>query len=285
MTSSPGLEALAPVYTSQLFEPLRVELMRVLRGLSPADWDQPTVAGSWRVADVVAHLLDGDLRRLSGDRDVHQFAAGPVNSPADLIRLVDDLNGSGVSYARRMSPRVMMDLLDATGPWVEAHFNGLDPHGEARWSVSWAGEQQSANWMDIGRDFTERWHHQQQIRDAVGLPRLLESHWLGPVLDLSVRVWPVAFAIVEAEPGNSVVFEVRADRPLAWTVVLEQSGWTVKRGAANAPSARVVADADVAWRIFYKALSPDAARRHVTIEGDERLVTPILSARSIITAG
>ena len=33
-----------------------------------------------------------------------------------------------------------------------------------------AGEAVSANWFDVAREFTERWHHQQQIRLAIGGP-------------------------------------------------------------------------------------------------------------------
>ncbi len=48
-----------------LFLPLHEELVRLLSGLSAADWERPTVAGTWRVRDVAAHLLDTDLRRIS----------------------------------------------------------------------------------------------------------------------------------------------------------------------------------------------------------------------------
>jgi hypothetical protein len=41
--------------------------------------------------------------------------------------------------------------------------------------------------METGREYTERWHHQMQIREAVGAPGLLERRWYQPVLDLSVR--------------------------------------------------------------------------------------------------
>jgi Mycothiol maleylpyruvate isomerase N-terminal domain len=47
-----------------LFGPLHEELVRLLSGLSAADWERPTVAGAWRMRDVAAHILDTDLRRI-----------------------------------------------------------------------------------------------------------------------------------------------------------------------------------------------------------------------------
>ncbi len=45
---------------------------------------------------------------------------------------------------------------------------------------------------------TGRWHHQAQLRDALGVARLLGRRWREPLMDLSVRVLPVAFAPVLA---------------------------------------------------------------------------------------
>jgi hypothetical protein len=33
--------------------------------------------------------------------------------------------------------------------------------------VAWAGEAESKNWFHVARDYSEKWHHQQQIREAV----------------------------------------------------------------------------------------------------------------------
>ena len=56
----------------------------------------------------------------------------------------------------------------------------LPSHGRAIFSVAWAGESESENWFDVARDYTERWHHQQQIRDAVGRPGYAEPRFSGP---------------------------------------------------------------------------------------------------------
>ena len=57
------------IETLSLFEPLDDELLTLLRSLPREDWRRATIAGAWTVRDVVAHLLDTPLRRLSFVRD------------------------------------------------------------------------------------------------------------------------------------------------------------------------------------------------------------------------
>jgi len=277
------VDALLPLDVRPLFRPLLAELLDVLRGLDAAAWERPTVAGAWRVRDVAAHLLDGDLRKLAAYRDDHLPPLdAPIASDRDLARLVNGLNASGVAWARRLSPRLLVDLLAITGGWVAALFDALPPDEPARWPVSWAGEATSANWMDTGREYGERWHHQMQIRDAVGAPLLLAPRWLTPLLELSVRALPVAYASVDAGPGTAVTLDVTGETTGAWTVVREGDAWTVRGGRLAAPDAVVHASADDAWRLFHNALPADALARRVRVEGDAALAAPLLGARSVV---
>jgi hypothetical protein len=276
------MEALTPVYTSGLFPALHAELIRLLRGLDDADWVRPTVAGSWRVRDVAAHLLDVDLRKLADGRDRHRRAPnGPLSSFDDIVGFINRQNAEAVSYGERLSPRLITDLLAITGQWVSEFVATLSPHEPARAAVAWAGEEQSETWMDVGREYTERWHHQMQIRDAVGA-LLLQGQWFLPVLDLSVRAFPRAYDDIEGVLGTAVVFEVDVEGERVWSVVREASGWRVARGEAAAVAARVCTDADTAWRILYNALTPEAASSRVTISGERSLAEPMLGARSVM---
>ncbi len=65
--------------TRAYFRPVASALVALLRGLPPDAWDARTVAGAWRVRDVVAHILDGNLRRVSFHRD---RLAPPAPEPA-----------------------------------------------------------------------------------------------------------------------------------------------------------------------------------------------------------
>jgi uncharacterized protein (TIGR03083 family) len=276
------MELLTPIHTVDLFLPLHRELIALLRGLGPDDWPRPTIAGSWRVRDVAAHLLDGDLRKLSGGRDGHRLAARPLTSFESIVEFINELNSGGIEYAARLSPQVLTDLLDVTGQWVTDYVAARDPYAPSHIAVAWAGEERSENWMDTGREYTERWHHQMQIRDALGRPLLLQRRWYHPVLDLSVRAFPRAYDGVDAPAGSAVVFEVEAEGKNVWSIVREDASWRVMRGEAPDPTTRVRIAADAAWRLLFNALSPEISRTEVTINGNRTLAEPLLAARAVM---
>jgi hypothetical protein len=278
-----SLTRLAPRDVAALFAPLHGELMALLRGLEPADWERPTVAGAWRVRDVAAHLLDGDLRKLAGHRDDHPLGPDrPIAGYGDLVDFINGLNAGGVAYARRLSPRLLTDLLELTGRWVADFTEGLPPRVPARISVLWAGESRSENWMDTGREYTERWHHQTQIRDAVEAPDLLADRWLEPLLDFSVRALPPAYAALEAPEGVSVTLVVPGEIRRAWTLVRREGRWPLFSGEPETPTTRVTAAPATAWRLFYNALTMERARGELVVEGDRPLAEPLLRARSVM---
>jgi hypothetical protein len=136
--------------------------------------------------------------------------------------------------------------------------------------------------MDVGREFTERWHHQMHIRDAVGAPGLTTRRWLEPVLRLAVFALRRSFATIEAAPGASVVFEVRGTWRHRWTMLREPSGWTLAEGAAERPDASVTMDAETAWRMFFNFCSTEHARQHAVVQGDIGLAEAILPTRSLM---
>ncbi len=86
-----------------------------------------------------------------------------------------------------------MAFLEMTDPLLYQHFKALPPFEPAGVSVAWAGEAQSFNWFDIAREYTEKWLHQQHIREAVSRPVLAERRWLHPVLDTFMRALPYTY--------------------------------------------------------------------------------------------
>lgn len=278
-----AMTPLAPTHTATLFRPLSGELVGVLRQLSDEDWLRPTVAGAWRVRDVAAHLLDGQLRKISAQRDAHLTPPDRViRSDRDLAQFINALNAVGVAYGSRLSTRVLTDLLEQSGRQMADLVARLDPHAPAIYPVSWAGEHASMNWMDTGREYTERWHHQMQIRDAVGRPRLLEPAWMEPLLDLSVRALPYAYAAVPAPSGAVVTLIVTGQTAGAWSLLREHDRWQIRRGRPVSPDTTVTVDADDVWRLFYNALSGDALLQRVRVAGDADLAAPLLRARSVV---
>jgi uncharacterized protein (TIGR03083 family) len=278
-----SLTPVGPVFVVDLFPGLHAELRSLLCGLDSADWARPTACALWSVKDIAAHLLDTALRRLSFGRD--GLAPAPDQSLAsygELVAFLNRLNAEWVVAARRLSPPLLIDLLDLAEAQLHAFLRTLDPYAKAAFGVAWAGEDISENWFDIGREYTERWLHQQQIRDAVGVPGLNARVWLHPTLDIFVRALPFSYRELEAEVGRSVRFEIRGAAGGTWTLARLPEGWRLFVGADPAAATRVSLDQEAAWKLFSKGLSLDEARRVVKIEGDPRLGQPILATLAIM---
>jgi uncharacterized protein (TIGR03083 family) len=272
-----------PVNLVPLFPGLHRELMTLLRGLERAEWAKPTACALWSVKDIVAHLLDTCLRRLSLARDALEISPDrPITSYADLVGYLNHLNAEWVAAMRRASPRVLMDILDLAELQLHHYFGSLDPAAPARFGVAWAGEERSLNWFDLGREYTERWIHQQQIREAVGAPGLTGRTWLYPALDIFVRALPFTYRSVEAPPGTAVRLEITGEAGAVWTLARGESGWDLFAGSHASPAAAVTLDQDAAWKLFSKGLSPERARPAIRIEGDPSLGRPVLGALAIM---
>jgi uncharacterized protein (TIGR03083 family) len=281
--TSASLRPLEPVLLVDRLAPLQAQLIELLRGLGPDDWHRPTACALWSVRDITAHLLDDDLRRLSFHRDGQPPPENvAIDGYADLVALIDRMNAEWVAVARRMSPRVLIELLEVTGPMVVDLFRSIDPHAPAHWAVSWAGEERSAHWFDVGRDYTERWLHQQQIRDAVGAPPLAGREWLHPVLDLFVRAVPVAYRAVDRPEGTAVLLAIAGPAGGDWSLRREGAGWRLLAGRHPAPDATVTLTDDTAWRLFSKGLTGGAARARVRIDGDQALGEVVLGALAVM---
>ena len=101
-----------PIDTRHLFKPLQKELIALLKSLNEEDWHKQTVAKAWKVKDVVSHMLDGQLRVLSMQRD-RFFGEQPptINGYEDLVGWLNQLNAGWVAATKRLSPRVLILLL------------------------------------------------------------------------------------------------------------------------------------------------------------------------------
>jgi uncharacterized protein (TIGR03083 family) len=277
------LTPVAPVFLVDLLPGLHDRLMALLRGLNAEDWQRPTACPLWSVKDIAAHLLDGSLRRLSFGRD--GLNAAPVPAPASysgLVAYLNRLNAEWTAATRRLSPRVLIELLDGTAPEVHQFFRSLDPYAPAQFSVAWAGEDSSPNWFDIGREYTERWLHQQQIREAVGAVALTGRRWLHPTLDIFVRALPFSYHQVNAPAGRSVRFEIEGDAGGVWTLVRAGEGWQLFAGSEASPAATITMNQEAAWKLFSKGLDQESARRSIRIEGDARLGQPVFGTLAVM---
>lgn len=267
------------IRTAHLFRSLGRELIVLLRGLSDDQWLLPTSAPLWSVRDVAAHLLDVDLRRLSLRRDGHGMS-GP-SDPNDLVSYLNALNATWVDAARRLSTRVITDLLDTSTQQVATLMELEDPYADAPYPVAWAGQDASPLWLDIGREYTERWHHQDQIREATGASPLAAAEWLRPVIDISVLALPHAYAAVDAPAHTRIVLSIRGPGGGDWT--LERNGtWHVLEGATPVSDCHVCMDDLDFARLLLHRLPTDVARGRMDVTGSAALAEPLLRTRAVM---
>jgi len=247
------------------------------------DWDRPTVSPAWNVKQVAAHLLDTALRRLAFDRDGCLPPTPEMISDRELVAFVNELNAQGVAVFGRLSPDVLISLMDTAVAQLSRHLASLNPFDRARFPVSWAGEAESEAWFDVAREFTERWHHQQQIRLAVARPGILTPRLYRPVLECFMRGLPHAYRDTSAPAGAVVQVSIDGECGGAWLLTRQEEGWTLSIGSSpEVLRSSVHIPQEIAWRVFTKGISLPDALRHTTIEGDRDIGRVTLTMVSIV---
>jgi uncharacterized protein (TIGR03083 family) len=278
------LKPLPQVDAVPLFPAERAALLDLPRSLTPEQWALPTVCADWSVKDIAAHLIADDLGRLSHERDgftASRFEpTGAETFEAELLAFVNHQNETWVEATGRLSPRIVIDLLDWSGRETQAYFESLDPDAPGL-GVSWAGESVSVNWFDLAREYTERWHHQAQIREAVGAPMLYEPRLFAPLIATMVRGVPHALRDLDAPDGTHIRI-VLHDPNLALSLVRDGGRWQLVQPIPAKADATVELAGDTAWRVFTKNISPAEARQSATITGDKTLGERVLHTVSIV---
>jgi len=274
------LKQLQPIIIVDLFPEILDELLSLLSGLSAEEWDKPTACFSWSVKDVTLHLLGDDIGILSWERDGFSSTVS-VENWQELVTLINDSNEMWVEGTRRMSPRVLCDLLGFTGAKVCEYFGSLDPHSIGG-PVSWAGPEPAPVWLDLAREYTERWHHQQHIRDGVGKPGLKQPRFFTPVLNTFVRALPYTYREAAAPDGTLVALTITGESGGQWFLLREGEQWNLYLDVSRRPEVEVIVDEDTAWRMFTKGLNKSEVRDQVEIVGDQLLGVKVLEVVSII---
>lgn len=277
-----GLTPVERIETLELFPPLSRELLAVLRSLQTEDWSRPTVCGDWTVKDVAAHLLGGNLGRLWNRSKTSRPADASQPGFDELVVLINQGNEEWVQAAGRISPEILVEFLELTDAHLYEYFKRLPPDDPARITVAWASDEIPPNWFDVAREYTEKWLHQQHIREAVGKPLLLVPESYHPVLDTFIRGFPRAYRQVAAADGTSVTVQICGPAGGVWTLLRENSRWVLYKGGNPGATSRVSLEEGLAWRLFTRGVLPAAARLQVQIEGDVRLGEKVLDTVSIM---
>jgi uncharacterized protein (TIGR03083 family) len=271
-----------PDEITPLFLTERARLSELLAGLAPADWRRPTPCPGWTVLDLCAHLAGDDLSFLARHRDGHYGTPGPEHaSEEEFVRWLDGLQAGWVAAARKLSPRLVLDLLAWSGPQVAETLRGEDPRARTA-SVSWAGTGPVPTWLDQVRELSEYWIHRQQLLQALDRPSDLRDDLAGPVLD-GLR-WAYPFRLGQAarsEPGDTVTVSVSGPVARTWFLVAGPSGWEFRDERGRRGVAALSLTTEQAWRLLSNNL-PAAERSRITAAGDAAVLDILYRTRAII---
>jgi len=272
-----------PLDIVHLFPKLDAALISLLQSLNSDEWATPTIAKKWSVKDIAAHLLDGNMRTISMLQDGYFTPAPVIESYQDLVHFLNDLNAAWVNAMKRVSPQQLILLLADTGKTFYNQLAKLNPFAPAVFSVAWAGEESSENWFHIAREYTEKWLHQQQIRDAVNKPGIMTREFFLPFIDVFMCGLPHTFRQTNATAGTTVQVDINTDIGGSWCVKKQAGdGWKLCDGPACKPAAMVSMDPDTAWKLFSKGLRPENALKKIKIHGDADLGRVVLNMLSVM---
>lgn len=266
-----------------LFAPLEQALVELLYSLEDQEWNLPTVAAQWSVRDVAAHLLDTSLRNTARVRDGHRTAPeSPIRNNEDLVRFINTMNADFVKLMRRFSTRQICEFTSlAATPFVACMENEpLD--SPSPFGVSWAGEESSLNWFHIAREYTERWHHQQQIREATGKPGILNQEFGRPALEIFLRALPFTYHTITAALGTTIWIDITGEAACECWLIKAERGWELNTSAAGKPVTEIHLPDTTAWKLLTKSWREAEAGGSTVVIGDADLARPFFSIVAVV---
>ncbi len=244
---------MAPIETLHLFPLLTEELVLLLKDLPAPEWLKPSPIAGRTVKDLVSHLIDGSLRRLSVQRD-HFYNQGQntaIHTYGDLVDYIQSLNKEWIVASQRLSPAILIDLLEYSEVALYKFFKTLPPFEKAIYSVAWAGEDESGNWFDIAREYTEKWHHQMQIRMALNKPLLMDKRFIGPLYDTFMLGLPHLYNTLDYAAKNEAVrVTLTGNLNKSWLLSRHNGPWGQTENIGSKSLTTIKIPERIAWILF-----------------------------------
>jgi len=260
------------------------KLLELLPQLGPDEWQARTCYPNWRVKHIAVHLLQTALSRLSLQRDAYP----PGDSLMDAVSfdvlsdMIARANDGWAELFETISPQLIVDLLSLADRQLTDYIVNLDLMDQASFSVAWAGETISSNWFDIAREYTERWHHQQQIREAVGAAGITTKELCAPVIDTLIRAIPYWYGNLHAPEGTGILIEITGESGGEWLLAKESNSWQLYRTENETGDAHIFMSDNTAWRFLTRTISAEEAQSCIRFSGKSNLCKNFLNVKAIM---
>jgi len=109
---SDNISGLPIINTLELFPEVNRNLVELLESMSNEEWHKPTVLPGRTVKDLVSHILDGSLRRLSSCRDKYIADSPNIDTYQGLVDYIQKQNRDWITASRRLSPRILITCIN-----------------------------------------------------------------------------------------------------------------------------------------------------------------------------
>lgn len=275
------------IQTLHLFPKLSEELLKLLKGLELSDWLKPSPINGRTVKDLVSHLIDGSLRNLSVQRDnfVDDSNVPDINSYKDLVEYIQKLNKDWMIVSRRLSPVILIDLLEYSDKQFYDFLKSKNPNDKAIFAVAWAGETESENWFDIAREYTEKWHHQMQIRLALDKPILLDPEYLEPLYDTFMIALPNLYSdFTNYDNGTKIKISLTGNLSKSWVIERQIDKWDFVDSESVDIYTFVEIPSDIAWVIFTNTdRNKEKYKNKIKITGDNSIGLKLLDLVTVMS--
>ncbi|QSH41803.1 hypothetical protein P0136_06150 [Lentisphaerota bacterium ZTH] len=273
------------IKTIDLFPELSNYLIGLLKDLKEDDWLKSTCIPGRTVKDIASHILDAScLRRLSAQRDGYIGENPDITSYSELIDFIQKLANDWILATKRLSPEILISLLEVMEKELYDFLKELDPYETAFWPVAWAGEEKSFVWFDIARDYTEKWHHQMQIRDAVHKTDtdIFEPKFVLPVYQTFMKALPFTYMDIKEKDNTLIVVRITGKCGGNWFLYRNENTWELSPGDRGQVKAEIIIKDNIAWKLFTNSIRKNR-NSYLRIEGDAKLGEKIADMVTVLS--
>ena len=262
-----------------VFPQLSNELFSLLESLSYEEWEKETCLKGRTVKDLASHLVDTSLRRLALQRDGYFTESPQIASYDDLVSFIQKMNNDWIIATQRLSPRILITLLRNSELELVEFLNTLNLQDKAIFPIDWAGEKESENWFDIAREYTEKWHHQMQIREALGNSEILyQPHFFQPIIDCFIKAIPFTYEKLDKSNFN---LEIEIIGQCGYTLYLQKSDEKVSF-LQNVQTENKIG---ITQEEFWKLVTNSKPKNEIafTARGDETVTSHFLNVVAVMS--
>lgn len=180
----------------------------ILGPLPPPEWQLPTPAAGWTIADQVSHLAYFDETTLLSIRDPERFR----REAAALTGRGDDFPDQIAAGYRHLGAAELLRWFRAARQALLDGYAGADPAARLPWYGLDMGPASS-----VTARLMETWAHGQDIADTLGIQRSATGR-LRHVAHLGIRSLPYSYAVHGLpQPDAPIRVELTAPGGGQWT--------------------------------------------------------------------